>query len=134
MLLLWSIFCKFGITFATNDIMKKLRYLLVFALLTTVSSVAQEINWVTFEEALKLQKEKPKKIMMDVYTNWCGPCKMLDRNTFQNKDVANYVNEHYYAVKFNAEGTLAGSPAQRRGIWRIHCAKLPICTTCILSV
>ena len=104
MLLFWSIFCKFGITFATNDIMKKLRYLLVFALLTTVSSVAQEINWVTFEEALKLQKERPKKIMMDVYTNWCGPCKMLDRNTFQNKDVADYVNEHYYAVKFNAEG------------------------------
>jgi thioredoxin-related protein len=42
--------------------------------------------------------------MMDVYTNWCGPCKMLDKNTFQNKDVADYVNEHYYAVKFNAEG------------------------------
>ena len=41
---------------------------------------------------------------MDVYTNWCGPCKMLDKNTFQNKDVATYVNEHYYAVKFNAEG------------------------------
>ncbi|TYA64899.1 thioredoxin family protein, partial [Seonamhaeicola marinus] len=50
------------------------------------------------------QKKTPKKIMMDVYTNWCGPCKMLDRNTFQNQQVANYVNEHYYAVKFNAEG------------------------------
>ena len=55
-------------------------------------------------EALELQKKNPKKIMMDVYTNWCGPCKMLDKQTFQNEDVAKYVNEHFYAVKFNGEG------------------------------
>ena len=39
-----------------------------------------------------------------MYTVWCGPCKMLDKNTFGNKSVANYINAHYYAVKFNAEG------------------------------
>ncbi|HCY80556.1 MAG TPA: thioredoxin family protein, partial [Xanthomarina gelatinilytica] len=61
-------------------------------------------NWVTLEEAVALQKKNPKKIMIDAYTNWCGPCKMLDKNTFKNKDVADYVNKHYYAVKFNAEG------------------------------
>lgn len=63
-----------------------------------------EINWMTFSEALEAQKENPKKIMMDVYTNWCGPCKLLDKNTFHNTDVVNYVNEHFYAVKFNGEG------------------------------
>ena len=63
-----------------------------------------KINWVSLEEAIELQKTTPKKIIMDVYTNWCGPCKMLDKNTFQNEDVANYVNEHFYAVKFNGEG------------------------------
>ncbi len=65
---------------------------------------AQKINWVTLEEAIALQKETPKKIMVDVYTNWCGPCKMLDKNTFHNPDVVKYVNDNYYAVKFNAEG------------------------------
>ncbi|MFB9051490.1 thioredoxin family protein [Formosa undariae] len=65
---------------------------------------AQEINWLSFNEALELQKTAPKKIMMDAYTNWCGPCKMLDKNTFQNADVAEYVNANYYAVKFDAEG------------------------------
>jgi thioredoxin-related protein len=84
--------------------MKKIEFIVCIALLTTVNSIAQEINWVTFEEALELQKKNPKKIMMDVYTNWCGPCKMLDRNTFHNADVVAFVNEHYYAVKFNAEG------------------------------
>ena len=66
--------------------------------------VLNEINWLTFEEAITAQKKKPKKIMMDAYTNWCGPCKLLDEKTFQKADVAEYVNEHYYAVKFNAEG------------------------------
>lgn len=65
---------------------------------------AQEINWMSLNKALELQKENPKKIMMDVYTNWCGPCKLLDKETFHNKDVVAYVNEHYYAVKFNGEG------------------------------
>ena len=56
-------------------------------------------------EALEAQKEVPKKILMDVYTSWCGPCKLLDKNTFGNKDVIKYVNKNYYPVKFNAEGT-----------------------------
>lgn len=84
--------------------MKRILYVLVFAVLTSISSLAQEINWVTLEKALELQKKTPKKIMMDVYTSWCGPCKMLDKNTFQNADVVKYVNANYYAVKFNAEG------------------------------
>ena len=82
--------------------MKKI--LLAFVILFTVNLTAQDINWVTLEEAQALQKKEPKKIMMDAYTAWCGPCKMLDRNTFSNKDVADYINKHYYAVKFNAEG------------------------------
>ena len=84
--------------------MKKLILILAVTFFVSANSIAQEIKWVTFEEALALQKKKPKKIMMDVYTSWCGPCKMLDKNTFQNADVAKYVNDNYYAVKFNAEG------------------------------
>ncbi|MEP3839109.1 MAG: thioredoxin fold domain-containing protein [Algibacter sp.] len=84
--------------------MSKFIFLLCVTAFTGFNAVSQNINWVTFEEAIQLQQKEPKKIMMDAYTNWCGPCKMLDKNTFQNKDVANYVNEHFYAVKFNAEG------------------------------
>ena len=81
----------------------RLIFATIFTLFSTIG-FAQEINWVTLEKAIELQKKTPKKIMMDVYTNWCGPCKMLDKNTFQNADVAKYVNQNYYAVKFNAEG------------------------------
>lgn len=84
--------------------MKKILYITLVFGLVTLNSLAQEIKWVSLNEAIELQKKTPKKIMMDVYTNWCGPCKMLEKNTFQNKDVAAYINEHYYAVKFNGEG------------------------------
>ncbi|MBN4070225.1 thioredoxin fold domain-containing protein [Olleya sp. AH-315-F22] len=84
--------------------MKKTIILLLFTVFIFKNSIAQKINWVTLEEAVELQKNNPKKIMMDAYTKWCGPCKMLDRNTFQNNDVADYINKNYYAVKFNAEG------------------------------
>ena len=84
--------------------MKNLALTLLLAVFTVGSVAAQKINWVTMDEALELQKKKPKKIMVDMYTKWCGPCKMLDKNTFQNKEVADYVNKNFYAVKFNAEG------------------------------
>jgi thioredoxin-related protein len=58
----------------------------------------------SFEEAQEAQKTTPKKIFVDAYAIWCGPCKMLDKNTFSNKDVAEYVNKNYYAVKFDAQG------------------------------
>ncbi|MBL7944325.1 MAG: thioredoxin fold domain-containing protein [Flavobacteriales bacterium] len=67
------------------------------------ATAPEKINWVTIEQALELQKQNPKKIMIDVYTKWCGPCKMLSSTTFQSDDVANYVNANFYAVKFDAE-------------------------------
>ncbi|MBW1298348.1 thioredoxin family protein [Aquimarina litoralis] len=70
-----------------------------------LSTQAQEIKWMSMNEALEAQKKTPKKIFMDVYTDWCGPCKLLDKKTFHNKDVVDYVNANYYAVKFNGEGT-----------------------------
>ncbi|MEP2936013.1 MAG: thioredoxin fold domain-containing protein [Gilvibacter sp.] len=84
-------------------IMNKLLLVLFLAIGST--TFAQEINWMTMNEALEAQKEQPKKIFMDVYTTWCGPCKLMDRNTFANPKVAAFINENYYAVKFNAEGT-----------------------------
>lgn len=79
--------------------------LLLFTLLIVGSVSAQKINWMTMNEALEAQKTQPKKILMDVYTIWCGPCKLLEKNTFSDKKVIEFINENYYAVKFNAEGT-----------------------------
>lgn len=61
------------------------------------------IQWITIEEAYaKIQKE-PRKVLVDVYTDWCGWCKVMDRDTYKNAEVVDYINKKYYAVKLNAE-------------------------------
>ena len=83
--------------------MKKVVLVLSLSLLSVVS-FAQEIKWMTMNEALEAQKKDPKPIFMDVYTDWCGPCKMLDKNTFHDASIVELVSKVFYAVKFNAEG------------------------------
>lgn len=61
------------------------------------------INWISFEEAVKKNKKKPRKIFIDVYTDWCGWCKKMDKETFRDAAVVEYINKNFYAVKFNAE-------------------------------
>ena len=85
--------------------MKKNTLIVILILLISPLYAQDGIRWMSMNEALEAQKETPKKILMDVYTSWCGPCKLLDKNTFGNKDVIKYVNKNYYPVKFNAEGT-----------------------------
>ncbi|PHI21771.1 thioredoxin [Lewinellaceae bacterium SD302] len=63
------------------------------------------IKWYTWTEAIaQMEKDdEPKKIMVDLYTEWCGYCKKMDRETFTDPVVVKYVNEHFYPVKFDAE-------------------------------
>ena len=61
------------------------------------------VNWITFNEAYIKCKKNPRPIMVDIYTTWCGPCKMMSNQTFKNPAIAKYINENFYAVKFDAE-------------------------------
>lgn len=62
-----------------------------------------QINWMTWEQAMEANKKEPKKIFVDVYTNWCGWCKKMDKSTFMDASIIEEINENFYAVKFNAE-------------------------------
>lgn len=73
----------------------------LFFLNALYSQVA--VKWYTIEEASTLSKKEPRKILVDVYTDWCGWCKVMDRNTYSNQVIADYINKTFYAVKFNAE-------------------------------
>ena len=62
-----------------------------------------KINWLTWEHAMELSELEQKKIVVAIYTNWCAWCKKMDKTTFNQDHIADYVNENFYAVHFDAE-------------------------------
>jgi len=80
-------------------------FLIATSLLLFGQGKTEKVKWYSFEEAVELSKTNPKKIFIDVYTDWCGWCKKMDKETFTHPVIARYLNENYYAVKFDAEST-----------------------------
>ena len=69
----------------------------------TAKTVTPELKWISFTEAVELNKKEPKKILIDVYTEWCGWCKVMDKSTYTDTTIINYINKYYYPVKLDAE-------------------------------
>jgi thioredoxin-related protein len=62
-----------------------------------------KLKWRSFDSGLAEAKKTSKKIMLDIYTDWCGWCKRLDKDTYSNEKVVEYLNRRYVAIKLNAE-------------------------------
>ena len=82
--------------------MKKIYLIFIFLSIFSISN-AQEITWLSIEEAIKLNKKKPKIILIDIYTDWCGWCKKLDKVTYKNPEIIKLINKNFYAVKLDGE-------------------------------
>jgi thioredoxin-related protein len=92
----------------------------------SVENVAEgELKWYSWEEAVAACEKEPRKIFVDVYTDWCGWCKVMDKKTFPIPAVKSYIEENFYPVKLDAEqkedivwngNTFSWRPAGRNGI------------------
>ncbi|MBA9078736.1 thioredoxin family protein [Rufibacter quisquiliarum] len=69
----------------------------------SVAAPKAKVEWLTLPEALERSKKHPKKILIDVYTDWCGWCKKMDKQVYADPAVANKLAQDYYVVKLNAE-------------------------------
>lgn len=63
----------------------------------------KKIEWIQFEDLDAKMKIEPRKIYIDVFTDWCHWCKVMDKNTLSNKNVVDYLNGNFYCIKLNAE-------------------------------
>lgn len=71
--------------------------------MSTAAEPASLVKWMTLKEAETHFKEVPKPIIIDFYTEWCGWCKVMMKNTYSNPNIASYINANFYPVKFDAE-------------------------------
>ncbi|MEO5985294.1 MAG: DUF255 domain-containing protein [Ferruginibacter sp.] len=79
--------------------------ILLFISASSFGPLKEQVNWLTIEQLTEAYAKEPKPILIDLYTDWCGWCKVMDINTYGNAKVAAYINKNYYAVRYNAEST-----------------------------
>ena len=61
------------------------------------------LNWLSYNEGLALAEKENKYVLINFYTDWCGYCKKMDKETYSNEEVKSILNEHFVIVKVNAE-------------------------------
>ncbi len=61
------------------------------------------IQWYSWEQATELAKNDKKKLLVFIYSENCNWCKLMEDSTFNEPHIASYINENYYAVKFDAQ-------------------------------
>jgi len=84
--------------------------LVLFGLVLVLCSLAafkknESTEWISLDEAQKQLTITKKPVLIDLYTDWCGWCKVMDKQTYSNKKVAEYLKQKFYTVKVNAEST-----------------------------
>jgi thiol:disulfide interchange protein len=89
--------------------MKRSGMILAVLLLTTAARAA-DLTWEhDYDKALASAKESKKIVMVDLYTDWCGWCKRLDRDVFANPDIQVKLAKNFVPLKINPEKSQKGS-------------------------
>lgn len=80
-----------------------IRTLLLFIAICVSFTFAESVKWLGYEEALAMAKVQPRLIFVDLYADWCVPCRVMDKNVYGDPVIAKALNDRFYAVKLDAD-------------------------------
>lgn len=87
--------------------MKKISFLLLSLTMFIGEAYSQKtIDWLDIsqvEAKIEEDGQDAKRVFIDCYTDWCGWCKRMDKDTFSDTTIAKLMNHYFYNVKFDAE-------------------------------
>ena len=90
--------------------MKRFLAVTIVGILILGASAFAAVNWEqNYDAGLDKARKDKKLVMVDMYTDWCGWCKKIDRDTYGNKDVADKLAKDFIAVKLNPEKSPQGA-------------------------
>jgi thioredoxin-related protein len=81
---------------------------LVVACGIPVGAFAEGQSWVGWDAGLQQARQLQRPVLVDVYTQWCGWCKRMDRDVYSREDVRDYLGQKFVTVKLDAEAADPG--------------------------
>jgi len=76
---------------------------LLFLSMSNNTGEPETLKWYSWDEGYEKGKKTNKIILIDMYTDWCGWCKRMDRDTYAKQEIIKIINKDFIAIKFNPE-------------------------------
>lgn len=83
----------------------KIKYACLFMTAALYSLNGLVYSQLSFNDALTKAKSENKRVIVDVYTDWCGWCRKMDSEAYSNSEVKKIIEDSFIFVKLNAEGS-----------------------------
>lgn len=82
---------------------KKIAFFSLLVVLVMAFRKNEATEWISLDQAQVNLKSEKRPVLIDLYTDWCGWCKVMDKKTYSNRKVSEYLKQKFYTVKVNAE-------------------------------